>query len=134
MQPSDPSSKSADHTYHYREEIRMNQELPFFQPPKYKADWIRWADETMEVQTQREAYEWISSGAYNEISKLYDGYRSHDPKMAETLAFQLLQRQTFQAPTYRIYTDVDHEAKPNWYMVWVEKIDNVEKNENKVTE
>ena len=129
MKPSDPSSKSTDSAYHYREDIRMNQKSPFFQPPKYKADWIRWADETMEVQTQREAYEWISSGAYNEIGSLYDGYRSHDPKMAETLAFQLLQLQTIQKATYRIYTDVDYEATPCWYMVWVEPIEDTQKTE-----
>lgn len=57
MKPSDQPPKSADHTYHYREEIRMNVESNFYHPPKYKEDWIRWADETMEVQTQREAYE-----------------------------------------------------------------------------
>lgn len=129
MKPTDRHAKSADQTYHYREEIRMNVESPFYHPPKYKEAWIRWVDETIELQTQREAYEWISSGAYNEIGKQYDGYRSHDPKMAETLAFQLLQLQTIQKPKYRIYTDVDYEVKPYWYMVWVEKIDDVKKNE-----
>ncbi|MDN4620114.1 hypothetical protein QCD85_18520 [Paenibacillus sp. PsM32] len=134
MNPSDQPPKPADQGYHYREEIRMNQASPFYQPPKYKADWIRWADETVAFETQREAYEWISSGAYNEIGKCYDGYRSHDPKMAETLAFQLLRLQTIREATHRIYTDIDYEATPNWYMVWVEKIHDVEKNENKVTE
>lgn len=135
MKPSDQHPQPADRAYAYREEIRMNQVSPFYQPPKYKADWIRWADETVAFETQREAYEWISSGAYNEIGKEYDGYRSHDPKMAETLAFQLLQLQTIKEATHRIYTDIDYEAKPNWYMVWVEKIDNTQntaKQSNKI--
>jgi hypothetical protein len=126
MKSSDAHAKSSDHLYPYREEILMNAESVFYNPPKYKEAWIRWADETMELETQREAYEWISSGAYNEIGNLYDGYRSHDPKMVETLAFQLLHLQTIQKPMYRIYADIDHDVKPNLYMVWVEKIDNVE--------
>ncbi|MFD1992377.1 hypothetical protein ACFSGI_20600 [Paenibacillus nicotianae] len=36
------------------------------------------------------------------------------------------QLQTIKEATHRIYTDIDYEAKPNWYMVWVEKIDNTQ--------
>lgn len=26
--------------------------------------------------------------------------------------------------THHIYTDIDYDTKPYWYMIWVEKIDN----------
>lgn len=47
------------------------------QQPSYPDD-LRWYEEDIVFDTMRESEEWVSSGIYNEIGNLYDGYRTRD--------------------------------------------------------
>jgi hypothetical protein len=85
---------------------------------------IRWHEDGMEFETQRESWEWASSVVYNEIGNLYDGYRTEDEKIACSLVYELTRLNTFKGPTFYVFAhnNYNHTGQKTCYMVWVERV------------
>ncbi|WP_081965852.1 hypothetical protein NYE80_19360 [Paenibacillus sp. FSL H7-0357] len=66
-----------------------------------------------------EAFERISSGAYNEIGYLYTGYKTTDAKLAHVLLYEIIRSNTLHHhPRYQqIYADYDYTSTRMIYKV-----------------
>lgn len=80
---------------------------------------LNWYTETMQFQTMREAHEWVYSGSYNEIGKIYDGLITKDDKIAYALVFELTRRKTLVDHPADICCDVVYGENTLTYRVWV---------------
>lgn len=80
---------------------------------------LRWYVEPMTFETMHEAFEWVSSGIYNEIGNLYDGYITTDYKLASALVFELNRINTISEYRCSVYCDYKYENQTTTYMVWV---------------
>ncbi|KEK23989.1 hypothetical protein [Bacillus gaemokensis] len=77
---------------------------------------IRWHEDGITFETQREAHEW----AYNEIGNLYDGYRTTDAKIAYALVYELVKASTSSTANYKIHADEEYiTPKSIVYKVWL---------------
>ncbi|MFE4713336.1 MULTISPECIES: hypothetical protein [unclassified Paenibacillus] len=82
---------------------------------------IRWYNEEMEFETTREAYEWVSSDAYNKIGYDYDGYRTTDSKLAYALLFELVRANTAGFGDRKVFADEEYVDNDKiFYLVWVQ--------------
>ncbi|MNE49003.1 hypothetical protein D3C80_1434970 [compost metagenome] len=88
-------------------------------PPRIVPDNIDWYIEPMTFETQHEAFEWISSGPYNEIGFLYTGYQTTDEKLANTLLFELVRSNTLHGPHFQVQADYEFRSTGLLYKVWV---------------
>ncbi|QWU18116.1 hypothetical protein KP014_01865 [Paenibacillus sophorae] len=75
----------------------------------------------MTFDTFHEAYEWISSDAFNKIGYDYEGYKTTDPKLAYELLFQLVRAKTLETDSREVYADVEFSKNSITYMVWVSR-------------
>lgn len=81
---------------------------------------VQWYVEPMTFDTMHEAYEWISSGAYNEIGYLYTGYQTSDAKLAHVLLYELVRVHTQNHPRYQqIFADYEFTDNGLLYKVWL---------------
>ena len=101
--------------------LRGAQAFERGQRPRYP-DNLRWYEEDTVFDTLRESYEWVSSGIYNEIGNLYDGYRTADEKMAYALVYELTQLNTVQGPTFRIFARTEWGGDRPYFRVWVQRL------------
>ncbi|WP_232380848.1 hypothetical protein [Paenibacillus tianjinensis] len=88
-------------------------------PPRMEPDNIDWYIEPMTFETQHEAFEWISSGPYNEIGYLYTGYQTTDEKLANILLFELVRSNTLHGPRFQVQADYEFLSTGLLYKVWV---------------
>ncbi len=102
--------------------LRGAQAFENGQRPRY-SDNLRWYEEATVFDTMWESWEWVSSGIYNEIGNLYDGYRTADEKMAYALVYQLAQLNTFQGPTFHIFAHTERGGDRPYFRVWVQRIE-----------
>ena len=91
------------------------------QRPRYP-DNLRWYEDEMVVDSMEEAREWVSSGIYNEIGNLYDGYRTADEKMACALVYELTELNTVHDPTFHIFARKEWDGNRFYFRVWVKRI------------
>lgn len=92
------------------------------QRPPFPKD-IKWHEDGMKFETQRESWEWVSSVVYNEIGNHYDGYRTEDEKIAYSLVYELTRLNTFSGKTFEVYAHeyyINPEI-PTVYLVWVKR-------------
>ena len=80
---------------------------------------ISWFVEEIQFDTIREAYEWISSGAYNEIGYLFDGYKTKDSKLAYALLFELVMSNTIHGHRHDVHCDEEYLDGSITYKVWI---------------
>lgn len=87
---------------------------------------VRWHEDGMKFETQRESWEWASSVVYNEIGNDYDGYRTEDEKIACSLVYELTRLNTLQGPTFHVFADNEYNqiGEKYSYLVWVERVVN----------
>ncbi|WP_310828853.1 hypothetical protein [Paenibacillus pedocola] len=88
-------------------------------PPRMVPNDIDWYIEPMTFETQHEAFEWISSGPYNEIGYLYTGYQTTDEKLANILLFELVRSNTLHGPRFQVQADYEFLSAGQLYKVWV---------------
>ncbi|CAH1192466.1 hypothetical protein PAECIP111892_00969 [Paenibacillus auburnensis] len=88
-------------------------------PSRIVPDNIDWYMEPMTFETQHEAFEWISSGPYNEIGYLYTGYQTTDEKLANILLFELVRSNTLHGPRFRVQADYEFLSTGLLYKIWV---------------
>lgn len=87
---------------------------------------IRWHEDGMKFETLRESHEWAYSVTYNEIGYQYDGYATHDEKIAYSLVYELTRLNTFGGKSvdvfaYEEYSAVDCAVV---YRIWVKRYPN----------
>ncbi len=83
---------------------------------------IRWHEDGLTFETQREAYEWAVSVIYNEIGNLYDGYKTTDEKIAYALVYELVRANTLSIANYKIHADEEYISPQSIiYKVWLTK-------------
>lgn len=85
---------------------------------------IRWHEDGMKFETHPESWEWASTVVYNEIGTLYEGYRTEDEKIACSLVYELVRRNTSHGPMFHVcaHNEYDKGEQKYWYMVWVEPV------------
>lgn len=85
---------------------------------------IRWHEDGMKFETQRESWEWAFSVVYNEIGNNYDGYRTEDEKIACSLVYELTRLNTFQGPIFHVFAtnECNQIGEKYYYLVWVERV------------
>ncbi len=88
-------------------------------PSHVMPDNIDWYLEPMTFETQHEAFEWISSGPYNEIGNLYTGYQTTDEKLANILLFELVRSNTLHGPRFQVQADYEFLSTGLLYKIWV---------------
>lgn len=80
---------------------------------------IVWYTETMSVDTFHEAFEWVTSGPYNEIGHLYTGYKTTNWMLAHVLLYELIRRNTIFPPSFLVHTDYDFISNGLLFKIWV---------------
>lgn len=85
---------------------------------------FQWHQDGKTFETIREAHEWAYNVIYNEIGKLYDGYKTADEKIAYSLVYELVRANTLYGHSFNIHTDLEKEAPNSYiYKVWVTSLD-----------
>lgn len=85
---------------------------------------VQWHQDGKTFETIKEAHEWAYSVIYNEIGKLYDGYKTADEKIAYSLVYELVRANTLYGHSFNIHTDLEKEAPNSYiYKVWVTSLD-----------
>lgn len=103
------------HILYGAQAFERGQRLPY-------PDNLRWCEEDTVFDTMRESREWVSSGIYNEIGNLYDGYRTADEKMAYALVYELTRLNTSQGSAFLIFADNEFGGDRPHFRVWVQLI------------
>lgn len=115
--------KHPSQSYHheeiiYKDPAANNGPIQSAQPEERQN--IRWYIEPMTFDTMHEAFEWITSGAYNEIGYLYTGYQTTDDKLAHVLLYELVRIHTLHQRRYQqIFADYDYTDNGLVYKVWI---------------
>ncbi|MBW4080489.1 hypothetical protein HYD27_03685 [Paenibacillus sp. S150] len=73
----------------------------------------------MEVDSLHEAFEWITSGPYNEIGHLYTGYKTANWMLAHVLVFERIRLNTIAGSPFQVHADYDITGEGILYKVWV---------------